>query len=164
MAWTFVGERTFTPDDLTEAIGNFSLEEGQDTLWVRVTQIGEPATEPWAYGILSWRSGDGNELGSCKAYGKNHSEVFRLGVGRSPSLRDGVITFTPRGFNLAWIKNGWPWALKFEAVSGSSGGTAAPSETQATIMVPAVPRGNALPDFQIEGELARLLLNLFFKR
>ena len=36
--------------------------------------------------------------------------------------------------------------------------------TRATLMVPEVPRGNAKPDFSIEGEFARLLLNLLMKR
>ena len=119
--WSFIAEKTFTPDDLTEVIGSFSLEEGDDTLWVRLTQL-STSTSPWSYGILSWRSPEGNELGSVKAYGNIHSEVFRLGVGRAPSVRDGVITFTPRGFNLGWIKNGFPWPLKFEAASGVSTG------------------------------------------
>ena len=124
MAWSFVAERTFTPDDLTEVVGNFSLEEGQDTLWVRITQLSGDSPSPWAYGILSWRSSDGNELGSVKAYGLIQSEVYRLGVGRSPLVRDGVITFTPRSFNLGWIRTGFPWPLRFEAASGvtNSGG------------------------------------------
>lgn len=161
MAWTFVGERTFTPDNLTEEVGVFNLDDDHDTLWVRVTQIGEPATEPWAYGILSWKSADGNELGSCKAYGKNHSEVFRLGVGLPPRVRGGVVTFTPRGFNLAWIKNGWPWTLRFEAFSGSSIIVQPDAENRSTLMVPAIPYGNAQPSYEILDGLALLFFNLF---
>lgn len=117
--WSFIAEKTFTPDDLTEVIGSFSLEEGDDTLWIRLTQQ-STRTSPWSYGILSWRSAEGYELGSVKAYGNTDSEVYRLGTGRAPSVRDGVITFTPRGFNLAWIRNGFPWPLKFEAASGDN--------------------------------------------
>jgi hypothetical protein len=45
-------------------------------------------------------------------------------VGRAPSLRTGRLSFTPRSYNLAWVKLGHPWTLKFEAVSGvtNSGG------------------------------------------
>ena len=119
--WSFVGQKTFAPDDLNEVIGSFSLGENEDTLWIRITQLDTGSTSPWAYGILSWRTSEGYELGSVKAYGTTQSEVFRLGVGLSPSVRDGNVIFTPRGFNLGWIRNGWPWPLKFEAVSGKSG-------------------------------------------
>jgi hypothetical protein len=118
--WTLIAEKTFTPSDFNEVIGGFSLAEGDDVLWVRITQLSGDGTNPWSYGILGWKSSDGYELGSCKAYGTTESEVFRLGVGRTPSVRDGSVTFEPRGFNLGWIRAGWPWPLRFEAQSGSS--------------------------------------------
>ena len=159
--WSFIAEKTFTPDDLTEVIGSFSLEEGDDTLWVRLTQL-STRTSPWSYGILSWRSPEGHELGSVKAYGNLNSEVYRLGVGRAPSVRNGVITFTPRGFNLGWIKNGFPWPLKFEAASGGFAlPTPEPSLGGGTLMVPAVPEGNAQPSYEILDGLALLFFNLF---
>ena len=159
--WSFIAEKTFTPDDLTEVIGSFSLEEGDDTLWVRLTQL-ETRTSPWSYGILSWRSPEGHELGSVKAYGNLEGEVYRLGVGRTPSVRDGVITFTPRGFNLAWIREGFPWPLKFEAASGGFAlPTPEPSLGGGTLMVPAVPEGNAQPSYELLDGLAFLFFNLF---
>ena len=118
--WQPVGYRTFQPDDLTEVVGPYELAEGQDTLWVRITQINGQTNSPWSYGILSWRSSEGYELGSVKAYGETRSEVFRLGIGRAPSVRTGSITYDPRGFNLAWIREGFDWTLQFEASSGSS--------------------------------------------
>ena len=118
--WQPVGYRTFQPDDLTEVVGPYELAEGQDTLWVRITQINGQTNSPWSYGILSWRSSEGYELGSVKAYGETRSEVFRLGIGRAPSVRTGSITFEPRGFNLGWIREGFDWTLQFEASSGSS--------------------------------------------
>ena len=165
MQWQLIAEKTFTPDVLEENIGSFSLEEDHDVVWFRITQKNGDYPNPWSYGILSWKSSEGHELGSIKVYGNTSSEVFRLGVGRVPSDRHGVVTFIPRGFNLAWIKEGNPWTLTFEAVSGEGGLGQDPAlGTKATLMVPAVPRGNAQPDFSIEGELARLILNLFIKR
>ena len=120
--WSLVGTKSFAPDDLTEVIGSFSLQEGDDTLWVRITQLSGQVNSPFAYGILSWRTEDGYELGSVKAYGETESEVFRLGVGRPPSLLAGSITFEPRGFNLGWIKEGFDWTLQFEAASGITAG------------------------------------------
>lgn len=120
--WTTVGTKTFTPDDLETVVGPFVMDQDADTLWVKVTQLNGMPNSPWSYGILSWKSASGFELGSAKAYGETESEVFRLGVGRPPSERSGMLTFEPRGFNLGWIKNGYPWQLKFEAASGITNG------------------------------------------
>ena len=116
--WQTVGARTFEPDDLSEVVGSFSMAEDDDTLWVRITQLNNQPNGPWSYGILSWKTTNGFELGSTKAYGETESEVFRLGIGRPPFERTGQLVFEPRGFNLGWIKNGYPWTLKFEAASG----------------------------------------------
>ena len=120
--WTTVGTKTFTPDDLETVIGPFVMDQDADTLWVRITQLNELPNSPWSYGILSWKNASGFELGSIKTYGETVSEVFRLGIGRPPSERSGQLIFEPRGFNLGWIKNGYPWQLKFEASSGITNG------------------------------------------
>ena len=120
--WTTVGTKTFTPDDLNTVIGSFSMAEGDDTLWVRITQLNAAINSPWSYGILSWKTTNGYELGSTKAYGETESEVFRIGIGRPPYERNGQLTFEPRSFNLSWIKNGYPWTLQFEAASGVTNG------------------------------------------
>jgi hypothetical protein len=118
MTWQSVGQHTFLPTDRAVQVGSFDLAPGQDTLWVRITQITTPEYWPWSYGILSWRSASGLELGSAKAYSTQLGEVFRLGVGLPPSDRNGSIWFEPRGYNLGWIKAGFPWTLSFEAQSG----------------------------------------------
>ena len=120
--WTTVGTKTFEPNDLQTVIGPFVMDQDADTLWVRITQLNGIPNSPWSYGILSWKSSSGFELGSVKAYGETESEVFRLGIGRPPSERSGQLTFEPRGFNLGWIKNGYPWQLKFECSSGQTSG------------------------------------------
>lgn len=120
--WSLVGTKTFTPDDLVEIIGPFSMDEGADTLWTRITLLSPPTPWPWSYGILGFKTSNGYELGSVKAYAEAESEVFRLGIGRTPLERSGVITFEPRAFNLGWIKKGNPLTLKFECSSGISAG------------------------------------------
>ena len=124
--WTTVGTRTFAPDDLETVIGPFVMDQDADTLWVRITQLNGLTNSPWSYGILSWRSSNGYELGSVKAYGETESEVFRVGIGRPPFERSGQLTFEPRGFNLGWIKSGYPWQLKFECASGITTPTPSP--------------------------------------
>ena len=128
MTYDLVGELTLTPDDLNEVVGSFSLGEMHDTLWVRVTQLNPPGPWPWSYGILGWQSSEGFELGSVKCYGEQLGEVYRLGVGRAPMVRNGVITFEPRSYNLQWVKHGYPWTLRFEAASGQSGAGQSPGD------------------------------------
>jgi hypothetical protein len=120
--WSVVGTRTFTPDDLTEIVGSFSMAEGDDTLWIRMTLLSPATPWPWSYGILGFLTSQGYELGSVKAYAEAESEVFRLGIGRPPSQRTGQLTFEPRSYNLGWIKKGNPLTLKFECASGVTGG------------------------------------------
>ena len=120
--WSVVGTRTFTPDDLTEVVGSFVMGENDDTLWTRITLLSPAEPWPWSYGILGFRTSNGYELGSIKAYPEAESEVFRLGIGRPPYERTGQLTFEPRSFNLAWIRNGYPLTLKFECASGTTGG------------------------------------------
>ena len=120
--WSVVGTRTFTPDDLTEVVGSFVMDQDADTLWTRITLLSPAQPWPWSYGILGFKTTSGYELGSVKAYPEVDSEVFKLGIGRPPSERSGVLTFEPRSFNLAWIKNGYSLTLKFECSSGVTGG------------------------------------------
>ena len=120
--WSTVGERTFTPDDLNEVVGSFVMDQDADTLWTRITLLSPATPWPWSYGILGFKTSNGYELGSVKAYPEVDSEVFRLGVGRPPSERSGLLTFEPRSFNLAWIRNGYPMSLKFECASGVTSG------------------------------------------
>ena len=127
MSFDLVGTYTFTPNDTTVVIGSFVMEEGSDTIWVRITQDTPPGPGPWpwSYGILGFKSAFGYELGTTKAFAETDGAVTRLGIGLPPVERSGVLTFEPRSFNLAWIKKGNPWTLTFEAQSGvqvSAGG------------------------------------------
>ena len=99
-------------------IGSVSLQPGEDTIWVRITQNQPTGPWPWSYGILGWRSAFGYELGTTKAFAEPQGAVQRLGVGLQPVERTGVLTFEPRSFNLSWIKKGNPWSLTFEAQTG----------------------------------------------
>ena len=118
VGWKLIGSLTFHPDDADRVVGTFDLGPDHDTIWVRVTSKTAPTPWPWSYGILGWKSAQGYELGSVKAYSEQVGQVFRLGVGLSPVERSGVLTFEPRSYNFAWIKQGNPWTLEFEAQSG----------------------------------------------
>ena len=136
MSFVTVGEITVTPDDDEVVVGSFSMAVDDDTLWARVTQKSPAGPWPWSYGILSWRTSFGNELGSIKCFGDVNGEVFKLGIGLAPLERTGQLIFEPRSYNLAWTRNGYPWTLEFEAQSGSAVGVGPPVfGTRATLGV-----------------------------
>lgn len=132
--WTDLGARTVGPSDLRVVVGSFSIGETDDTIWLEVQRTGPNGPWPWSYGILSWQTSFGLELGSVKAYTASEGEIFRLGVGRAPRSRTGSVIYEPRSFNLAWVKNGYPLTLAFSAASGvttaaaTGGGVAFPVE------------------------------------
>lgn len=132
--WQSLGVKTVGPDNLQVVVGSFSLQEGDDTLWVEVQRTNPDGPWPWSYGVLTWESSFGRELGSVKAYTAKAGEVFRLGVGKAPRATAGTIYYEPRSFNLAWVKNGYPLSLAFSAASGVSaltpaGGVAFPVDS-----------------------------------
>ena len=129
-----LGEKTVGPNDLRVVVGSFSLEEGDDSIWVEVQRTGPSGPWPWSYGILSWQTNFGLELGSIKAYTASEGEVFRLGVGRAPRSRTGSIVYEPRSFNLAWVKNGYSLTLAFSAASGVT--TAVPTASRSGVAFP----------------------------
>jgi hypothetical protein len=109
------------PSDLDIEIGPVTLPAGADALFVRMTQTyGE---SPWlfSFGLLSWRTTNGRELGTVKAYPHKEGELYRLRTGLSPVERGGSLWFTPRAYNLSWIKSGHGLGLRFEWEAGSDG-------------------------------------------
>ena len=120
--WTALGSITVGPNDLSRVVGSFEIGEGDDTIWIDVQALQADSFWPWSYGILSWKTDYGYELGSTKAYTENPGEIFRLGVGRPPRSRTGVLIYEPRSFNLGWIKKGNDLTLSFEASSGTTSG------------------------------------------
>ena len=151
VTWTDLGSVTFGPTDQVVDVGEVTLIEGADTLWIKVTQLSGATPWPWSYGIAAFESTEGRPLGSVKAFGHPDGEVVRLGVGLPPVERTGRLMFEPRSFNLAWIRNGNPWELNFEvrsgfsSSSGSGGGTVRFPFTDLTNDIPFVlATGNAL--------------------
>ncbi len=100
MSFSLVGTHVFTPDDTQVVIGSVSLEEEDDTIWVRITQNQATGPWPWSYGILGWRSAFGYELGTTKAFAEPQGAVQRLGIGLQPGCGLGCSPFEPRSFNL----------------------------------------------------------------
>ena len=132
LEWTQVNTVSFSPTDDLVVVGAFNLAEQADTLWIRITQINPSSQNNFAYGIVSWQSDNGRELGSTKAYGTTVGEVFQLPVTKAPGSRQGSIVFMPRLYNLKWIRdNNINWRLSFAAASGRLNSPAANNGTNA---------------------------------
>jgi hypothetical protein len=123
MAWQSVGSVAVGPNDLRVTVGAVTLAAGADTLWVRCVQQGGQSPWPYGFGLLSWQTTEGRELGTAKVFGHLEGEVFRLGVGLSPVERGGVLVLEPRSYNLRWLRvSGEIWRLGFYVQSGTTAG------------------------------------------
>jgi len=124
MNWSAERNVTVGPADVSPiSVGDFSIGEDENTIWVKMTsaKTDGDCVWPWSYGLLTWITDDGRELGTVKVNGVCDGEVFKLGNGLTPSFRTGRVEFTPRSYNLQWIKLGHPWQLKFQFKSGTEG-------------------------------------------
>ena len=122
MSWSFAGQIDVGPLDKDVLVGPFLMEPEDDTIWIKIKQTSPSEVWTYAYGLLTWRTNQGKELGTIKVYGSTDSEVFVLGVGLPPMERYGDLIFTPRAYNRQWISIVSPpvWGLEFEAQSGKA--------------------------------------------
>jgi hypothetical protein len=158
MPWSNVGSISVGPQDKEVSVGSFSMEPDDDTIWIRMTQT-SPATKwNYSFGLLTWRTSFGQELGTVKVFGDTDSEVFLLGVGLPPLERDGVFIFTPRLYNRQWISVEVPplWGLSFEAQSGKASDGPPVFGTRATLTVLADVAGEAF-SYAIANGFARII-------
>jgi len=115
---------TVRPGDPTPIeIGSATLAQGDDTLWVRVTDSSSgDCPWPWSFALLTWVTDEGRELGTAKIFGTCEGEIYRLGIGRPPRFLTGKLLLYPRGFNLRWVELNHPWTLEIQYASGQTGG------------------------------------------
>lgn len=162
MTWTPVGSVAVGPQDQEVLVGSFSLEFGDDSIWVKVTQRNPPDFWTYSYGLLTWKSSEGQELGTIKVHGDVDSEVYKLGTGLPPTQLTGDLLFRPRSFNRRWIEQAIPpiWELDIEAQSGkTTGGGSGGIGIPATIWSPA-DTANARSTFSINPDgYARIKLD-----
>jgi hypothetical protein len=122
-SWVDLGSISCTAMTHRLKVADLTLPEGADSLWVRVAQIGGTSPWPYGYGLLSFQSDGGRELGTIKVYGHQEGETFRLSNGLEPQHRAGALWFEPRSFNLRWLEtSGATWVLSFSSFAGTSGG------------------------------------------
>ena len=135
MSWSDVGSIGVTPKDKDVLVGEFTLGEEHDTLFLRVTQTSPGNVWNYSFGLLTWRSTFGQELGTAKVYGSTTGECYQLGIGLPPVVRTGSVYFTPRAYNRRWIDIEDPpvWRLEIEAQSAKTAGVPVPSGVGAVV-------------------------------
>jgi hypothetical protein len=118
MAWTRIGSITVGPDDAEVTVGPIEVPAvGGVEVMLRQTQPSQPFK--FAYGLLSFESANGRDLGTVKVWATSEFTSYRLGDGLSSQAPSGVLVFEPRSYNLRWIKAGWSWSLEFMADVGN---------------------------------------------
>lgn len=118
MAWTRIGSVTVRPETDEVEVGAIVVPP-QGGIELMIRQTSPVQGFRFAYGIVSYRSTRGRELGSVKAWAGPDWEAFRLGENLSALDRSGVLLFRPRSINLRWVKAGFPWSLEFMADVGA---------------------------------------------
>ncbi len=115
-----LGPISIGPTDDIKKVADFDLEEGHDTIWLRVKQESPIGGWDFSYALCWWQSSVGRELGTIKIYSHPESEIFTLGLDRTPTSLNGSLYVKPRAYNLAWVRAASPpvWTLRFEALSG----------------------------------------------
>jgi hypothetical protein len=75
-------------------------------LRVRVQQLGLTPFQ-WGFGLLSFQSSNGLELGTIKVYPRSISSSYLLGAGMTVDDTSGTLIFEPRTWNLKWVQAGF---------------------------------------------------------
>ena len=114
MAWTRVGSVTVGPTSRAIRFGQLEVPpKGGVEMMVRQTSP-DPGFK-FGFGLLSFESSLGRELGTVRCWPVPVWTSFRLGEGLSSRSRSGSLVFEPRSYNLRWVKAGFPWTIEFMA-------------------------------------------------
>lgn len=110
MAWQLIGQVTVTPTTDEAVVGPIQVPTfGGVELKLRQTA---PTPFRWGYGLLSYRTGNGLELGTIKVWPRQEFSNYLLGAGLSVADNTGVLVFEPRSYNLRWVLAGFPLTVQ----------------------------------------------------
>jgi hypothetical protein len=113
MAWQRIGSVTVTPTSTEAVVGPIEVPTyGGVELKLRQT-----TTTPfnWGFGLLSYRSQNGLELGTIKVWPRTVFSNYLLGGGLRVDANYGELVFEPRSYNLRWVLAGF--ALTVEVLA-----------------------------------------------
>jgi hypothetical protein len=113
MAWQLVGTVTVTPTTTEAVVGPIEVPTyGGIELKLRQTA---PTPFRWGYGLLSYRSQNGLELGTIRVWPRLEFSNYLLGAGLKVDDNIGQLIFEPRSWNLRWVLAGF--ALTVEVLA-----------------------------------------------
>jgi len=119
MEWAEVGTVQVDATSPELVVGSLTIDSGDTSIWLKAIQTTGQSPWPYGFGLITWRSAAGREMGTAKVWGENLGEVVRLSVGLAPESLTGHVIFTPRSYNLRWIQaTAAVWSLQILAKHG----------------------------------------------
>lgn len=114
MSWKPVGSVAVGPLSEEAIVGPVNLPP-MGGIVLRVRQTSGRSPWPYSFGLVYVRNSQGRELGTIKVFGTLEGECYRLGEGLPSVVGAGMLYFSPRLYNRAWLKHAAePWSLSFE--------------------------------------------------
>jgi len=117
MSWQRIGSITVGPESDEVQVGRIEVPS-QGGIELMCRQTSPYQGFKFAYGLLSFESALGRELGTVKCWPVPEWTAFRLGEGLSSLSGAGSLVFEPRSYNLYWVRAGFPWSIEFMADIG----------------------------------------------
>ena len=110
MAWQSIGSINVGPTTTEAVVGPIEVPTyGGVEIKLRQTSF---TPFRWGYGLLSYRSQNGLELGTIKVYPRMEFSNYLLGAGLRVDDNIGELIFEPRSYNLRWVLAGFSLSLE----------------------------------------------------
>jgi len=110
MTWQLIGSATITPETPEVELGPITVPS-TGGLQVKIRQLYETPFR-WGFGLLSYRSANGRELGTIQVWPREEFTSYRLGADLTVIDNVGVLVFEPRANNLRWVMAGFPLTVE----------------------------------------------------
>lgn len=110
MTWRTVGTVSATPLSSEQVVGAVRVPTFGG-IEVRVQLTSPSPGFKFAYGLLSFVSPLGRELGTIRVWPDRLATDYRLGAGMSCFEGNGNLVFDARSYNLRWVKAGYPFSV-----------------------------------------------------
>lgn len=113
MAWQYIGSVTVSPNTEETVVGSITVP----TFGGVPVKILQTSSAPFqfGYGLLSYRSTYGRELGTIRVWPRTDFTSYMLGQGLTVVDNSGVLVFEPRTWNLRWVRAGFALSIDFLA-------------------------------------------------
>jgi hypothetical protein len=110
MSWQTVGTVTISPTTDSAVVGPVEVPT-TGGLRVKLRQVGSVPFR-WGFGLLSYESQNGLELGTIQVFPRPVFTSYLLGPGMIVDDPQGQLIFEPRTWNLRWIQAGFDLAIE----------------------------------------------------